>query len=402
MTLISLSTQAPAHPLEDQSGPALLSVGFRPFFFLAALLAGAFLPLWLLMLQGLQVRAHFSGVTLHAHEMLFGFGSAVIVGFLLTAGANWTGRRTTNAKSLALLSALWLAGRFSTFFATPAGLGCLADVLFLPTAGAVLAVALIQSKSRRNYQFLFMLAALSLANVLMHVGAHGISFSYRLGQELALRVITLMILVMGGRVIFMFTKNATGGSGMQRRPRLERAAQISFLLGATFQLFAPVAWAPLGAALLMGSGALYLVAMSTWGFRQARVPLLWILHFGYFATATSLVLEGLAGFSLLPPSLALHLFTVGGMGGLCLGMMTRVSLGHSGRMLTAPPSMNFAFILLVVATVTRLLGSLAGSYSLSLYVLSGLSFSAAFLLLLFFGVPIWFSPRVDLHHGRRP
>lgn len=397
----------PAKPkLEDASAPAILSIGFRPFFLLATLGALLWVPLWLLLLSGtgsalgIARSSHMPATILHAHEMLFGFAVAVIAGFLLTAGANWAGRPTTTGKSLALLVGLFLAGRFCLLTnALPPLYVALIDVAFLPVLGATLLVPLIQSGSTRNFQFVVMLLVLTAANALMHAGTSPefvelTGLTSQTGSTLALRAITLMILVMGGRVIPLFTRNATKQLNIEQRPWVDHLAIGAFLLAAVLDLFLG-ATKLVGVLFLLASGTHFL-RMSTWGTRRAKAPLLWILHAGYGAVALSLALEGLAAWGLLSKTAALHLLTVGGISGLCLGMMTRVSLGHSGRMLSAPRTMSVAFALLMGAAFVRVLGPVFTPFWLTgSYYVSGALFTAAFALLLHFGVPIWFFPRVD-------
>lgn len=395
----------PRPQLEDPGAPSLLAIGFRPFFLLATLIAICWVPLWLLVLGGSPNANHvfaghrFPATALHAHEMIFGFAVAVIAGFLLTAGANWAGRPTTSGPSLALLVALYLAGRVCMLTSSLSPLTSAAvDMAFLPALALTLILPLVRARSFRNFQFVGMLTLLWIANGLMHVGALSEFVSlpgitWQTGSTLALRVITFMILVMGGRVIPLFTKNVTGIE-IARRPQVERLALAGFIVAALVDLFLEIS--ALTGSLFLFTGLLHLWRMKTWGTQSAKVPLLWILHAGYAAVALSFILEGLADWGFLSPTLALHLLTIGGIGGLCLGMMTRVTLGHSGRKLTAPRQMTVAFYLLLGAALVRVTGPLFGSSWLGAsYQFSGVLWTAAFLLLLHFGVPIWFSPRAD-------
>lgn len=402
----SLLRQPARASLEDLSAPPILSMGFRPFFLLAALVAVFWVPLWLLLLSGspdavrVANESRLPVAALHAHEMIFGFATAVIAGFLLTAGANWTGRPTTSGKSLALLAALFVAGRVCMLTnVLPPLYTALVDIAFLPALGLTLLVPLVRSQSKRNFQFVLMLAILTIANALMHAATFAefvtlTGLTPRAGETLALRVITLMILVMGGRVIPLFTRNATGQHDIKERPFVDRFALAVFILAALTDLLTNAT--QIAGVLFLVAGASHLVRMRGWGSRHATAPLLWILHAGYGAVAVSLLFEGLSAWGFLAQTVALHLLTVGGIGGLCLGMMTRVSLGHSGRMLSAPRTMSVAFHLLMGATLVRVGGPVLFPSSASeSYQLSGALWTAAFALLLHFGAPIWFSPRVD-------
>lgn len=403
----SLSRSPPGPELEDSRTIPLLSIGFRPFFLVATLVAVVWVPLWLWALTGRRLGTYFPPVTLHAHEMLFGFAGAVISGFLLTAGANWTQRRTTSATSLALLLALFLLGRALLLMPdVPRALVAAVDLAFFPALTIVLAIPIFQARSMRNVAFLGMLLVLFSANALMHVDAHFLRATgssplpYGLGQNVALHVITLMMLVMGARVIPMFTRNATRVEGVASDPAGDRVALGVFAVAALGDLGAallPVEAMPILALTWLLTGCLHFYRMRSWGTLHARAPLLWILHAGYTAIGLSFVLRGFARLQwLVPPSSAIHLLTIGGIGGLCLGMMTRVSLGHSGRMLSAPRTMSIAFALLMLAALLRVVvPALTPAWAEQGYQLSGLCWTAAFLLLLQFGLPIWCSPRPD-------
>lgn len=407
----SLLARTASVPLEDPATHALLSIGFRPFFLLAALCAIFWVPLWLLLLSGMDAdligAGTFAPAALHGHEMIFGFTVAVISGFLLTAGANWTGRPTTNGKSLAGLTLLWLAGRVCMLSpAIPSTIAALVDLSFLPILAAVLGRSLVLANSRRNFAFLLMLLMLTLANALTHAEN---SEEFRLltgvlpqtGTTLGLRIVTLMMLVMGGRVIPMFTKNATRRSEIHASPWLERWAISSFVLAASVDIL----WrhSTLGALLLIGTGLVQFLRMRTWGTRHAKDPLLWILHGSFLFIASSLVLDGLGALGLVSRDMGRHLLTVGGIGGLCLGMMTRVSLGHSGRMLKAPTKMTVAFFLILAAGIIRASSPmLTGSVQSFSYQASGILWTLSFIVFLIFGFPIWTKPRVDADRRGAP
>jgi uncharacterized protein involved in response to NO len=403
---VSLLTKTSKPSVEDDKVHPFLSIGFRPFFFLATLTAVGWVPLWLHLLAGGKLgegstKGHFSPMVLHAHEMLFGFTAAVIAGFLLTAASNWTGKRTATGRTLLSLCLLWLAARVAVLMPSiPFWLVALIDLSFFPAVALVLAVPIVASKNYRNLPFLIMLLLLFVSNGLMYLertplwGSFFFSDQFGLGQTLALRTITLMMIVMGGRVIPMFTRNATRRDNVARNPLSDRIAIATYLVVVLLSAF--ISDNTVLGALWLFCGGAHLYRMRTWGTLHASSPLLWILHFGYASIAFSFLLEGMAYFGWVPPSVAIHALTVGGIGGLCLGMMTRVSLGHSGRMLAAPGSMTVAFGLLAAAATVRVTGPLFLSSALAkTYQLSGALFTAAFVLLLLFGLPIWFTPRAD-------
>lgn len=410
-TLIPPSSLPRSHSgpeLEDGRSVPLLSIGFRPFFLVATLMAVTWVPLWLFVLAGGGLGSYFSPVTFHAHEMLFGFAGAVISGFLLTAAANWTQRKTTSPLSLALLIALFILGRVLLLIpGIPSAAVALGDLAFFPALTILLAIPIVRAGSVRNLPFLGMLVLLFIANALMHLDAYFLRtwgnspLRPGLGQNVALQVITLIILVMGGRVIPIFTRNGTRVEGIASVAAVDRWALLAFAAAALLDLsgrgLASVAAQPSLAVAWLLAGALHLYRMRTWGTRHAKAPLLWILHAGYGAVALSFVLRGLAYMGWFGPgSSAIHLLTIGGIGGLCLGMMTRVSLGHSGRMLVAPRTMSVAFALVVIAALIRVgVPAISPALAQQSYQLSGACWTLAFLLLLHFGLPIWLAPRAD-------
>lgn len=378
-----------------------LSIGFRPFFLLAALSAVALVPSWLWALQRGNLSPYWAGATWHAHEMLFGFTTAVIAGFLLTAASNWTKQRTATGGALALLAALWLAGRLAPLLALSPPLVALIDLAFIPALLLPLGRAILGSRNRRNYGILLLLGGLFIANLAMHLdqlAMHGWAiaswFGEGNGQRWALRWIAALILLIGGRVIPLFTRNATGDSRIRAVRTLDLASFALFACALVGEALALAA--PLQAPLWLAVGFSHLGRMVTWGVHRAAAPLLWILHFGYAATAAAFVLEGLSLLGVVPYTTALHAFTVGGVGGLTLGMMVRVSLGHSGRPLVVPPRVAFAFVSLALAAIARTVAPIWFPESLQhWWVASGILWTLAFALLLQFGLPIWFTARAD-------
>ena len=400
-----LLKQKRANRLEDNTVAPILSIGFRLFFLLATVSAVVLVPAWLWVLERGNISPYWAGTTWHAHEMLFGFTVAVIAGFLLTAASNWSQRITASGRLLVILGVLWVAGRLAPLLPVPPLLVAAIDLSFLPVLVAVLARALVPARSRRNYGLLALLGLLFVTNLLMHVeqlAMHDWQLPFApeagTGQRLSLRLVAAIILVVGGRVIPMFTRNATGDLRIQSVASLDWAALAAFAVAVVAETLFLGQSGP--AVLWMFAGALHLARMSTWGSLRARAPLLWILHVGYAATAASFVLEGLALLGYIAPTSALHLFTVGGIGGLTLGMMARVSLGHSGRQLAVPRYMGIAFALVTAAAVVRALFPLLLDVRVETWwTISGVLWTLAFVLLLAFGFPIWISPRAD-HNDR--
>jgi uncharacterized protein involved in response to NO len=332
-------------------------MGFRPFFLLAGVFGALAVPLWLLALSGrVTPGGKFGPMQWHAHEMVFGFTTAVIAGFLLTAIGRWTNRETVRGAPLAALAALWLAGRVALYFAEglPPAVPAAIDLAFLPVLAFACARPVLATENRRNYGFLGMLALLGAANVAAHYGAlEGRLSLVRSAHAFALNVVGLMMVVMTGRIVPMFTRNATGQEFIRGIPWLERACAAGFVALLSFDVVAVDESAV--AALSAVVSLLLVLRMRYWGsVHTGREPLLWILHVGALWLPLALLLRALALFGQpVPSASAIHALTAGAIGSLTLGMMARVSLGHSGRTLVAPRSMFWAFIAVVSAGIAR-------------------------------------------------
>ncbi len=392
-------TRIPVADLQQRPPPrgwAPFALGFRPFFLAAGLAGVLLMALWLGILLGGIASPAVSPLVWHGHEMVFGFGVAVIAGFLLTAAQNWTGLPTPSGMPLAALFGVWLAGRLAFLLpGLPAAGVAVADLLFLPLLAFALARPILRARQLHNYPFPLMLLALFAANVLVHLELLGLFAGAGLGLRLAVYVIVVMIVTMGGRVIPSFTDNRlqTRARRWKGVERLVFPATLAALLAA---LAAPAS--PPTALLAAGAAAVHAVRLAGWYTGQYwRVPLLWVLHLGYAWIA--------AGFALLAVSAAgdgaaagsaLHAFTAGGIGVLTLGMMARVALGHSGRPLEAAPLMAWAFGAVNLAALARVAGPLlfAQAYDVVMAV-AGLAWIVAFALFAVLYTPVLLRPRVD-------
>jgi uncharacterized protein involved in response to NO len=381
-------------------GCALWNLGFRPFFLLAGLFAAISVPWWMAQLAGWAgARAYGGGPYWHAHGMIFGFAFAVVVGFLFTAVRNWTNQPTPTGPALMAIAALWLAGR--VLVETPwAALAAATDAAFALAAAAGIAVPLWRSRNRRNYFFVALIAALGGAGVAVHLALAGAA-AFAAGRSLAiaLDLVLLIMAVMGGRVIPMFTANAVPGASPARLPWLERTA-----LGSVAALIAvDLAGAPAPAIALLAAVAAiaHAARLALWRpWRTAGRPILWILHASYAWIAVHLALRAFAALELIPPGLATHALTVGAIGGLTLGMMTRVARGHTGRPLQAGAAEALAYVLIQLAAVARVFGPLVvPRWYLDAVVVSGLLWSAAFALFTVACWPMLVQPRIDGRDG---
>ena len=338
-------------------GWALWSLGFRPFYLLAAMLAALSVPLWALEYVGALPTPYLRGSLWHAHEMVFGFTLAVVVGFLFTAGRNWTNQPTPSGLALQGLAALWLAGRVLVL--TPWGaVAAAANVAFPLAAAAGLGRALWAGRSRRNYFFVGLLVLLAGACALVHAVQLGwIRANPTQGVQVGLDVMLVIVAVMGGRVIPMFTNAAILTARAQRRPWLERAAiaGVGVLLAGDLALGAAGSALPeLTAAIALAAAAVHALRWWLWQpWKTLGTPLVWVLHAGYAWIPVHLLLRAASEVGWIAPGPAVHALTVGAIGGLTIGMMTRTARGHTARPLRADGADVAAYVLVLAAGVVR-------------------------------------------------
>lgn len=368
------------------TGITLLSAGFRPFFLAASIWAAVAVPLWLAAYAaGLAVPTQLPVVVWHAHEMIFGFAAAVVAGFLLTAIPNWTGRLPLQGTSLASLVGLWAAGRLGVLFSGAIGapMAAVADLSFPLVFALVVAREILAGSNWRNLPMLGALGLLLGGNLLVHLEALGISNGAELGNRIGLATLLMLISLVGGRIIPSFTRNWL----VKMRPKTALPTPAGRLdlavLGVTG--LALVVWtvAPDAQAtpwaLLVG-GLAVSVRLSRWrGLSTASEPLLLILHVGYGWLAFGLLLVGLNGiFEFLPTATALHALTVGAIGTMTLAVMTRASLGHTGRSLSAGPGTKAIYALITASAVLRVLSPLAENWQMFAVMVAGTAWVLAF------------------------
>lgn len=377
-------------------GTALFNLGFRPFYLLAALLAALGVPLWTAEYFGLlPAGGYATGVVWHAHEMVFGFAVAVITGFLLTAARNWTGLPTPAYGPLAALAALWLAGRV-LMVSGPGWLAAAVDVAFLPAVAVALWLPLQRSRNRNRF-FVALLLVLALANLGFHLAQAGrIGISPLMPVRFALCLVVIIVTIMAGRVIPSFTQNAIPTARIRHNRMLDLAAIWVTALGLGTELMdAPAA---IVAPLCLAAAGLQAARLWMWDPWCTRYrPILWILHLSYAWIPAGLLLMGLAVLTVAVPGvLADHALSVGAVGGMIIGMITRTARGHSGRPLQVNRPEVAAYVLVHLAAVIRVLLPLAwpAGYALAVSA-SGALWSAAFLLYLIVYVPLLSQPRLD-------
>ncbi len=391
-------------PVTDKT--AFLKLGFRPFFSAAMLYGVIAVLLWMGMyFQGWTLPVSgYSPALWHGHEMVFGFGLAVIGGFLLTAEMNWTGVQTVRGWPLLMLLLLWLAGRALAFFVAEDRLVLLAgvDLLF----GLLLTAALLHPivKSRQWHQLAFpaQVGGMALANLLFYLGLTGIwPAGLHFGLYGGFYLVLSVIFTMGRRVIPFFIEKGLGCPFTARNDkRLDVAVVAGFALFAVADLLAPTS---IVTALL----ALLMFLLHGWRLVGWHHPwiwkktLLWTLYLGYWWIVLGFLLKALAIVAGLSPFLAIHAFAYGGIGLITIGMMARVTLGHTGRNVFSPPSVLLPiFLLLAAGAVVRVVLPLLAAGQYDLWIgLSQLLWAAAFAGMVVLYLPMLIKVRIDGRPG---
>jgi uncharacterized protein involved in response to NO len=368
--------------------PAILTYGFRPFFFGAGVWAVLAMVLWVPMLSGdLTLPTAFDPVSWHAHEFLFGYLGAVIAGFLLTAVPNWTGRLPIVGRPLGGLFALWLIGRAAvavSLYLPPFGV-VLADLALPLALAAVIGREIVAGKNWRNLIVLAMLAVLTVGNGVFHwEAARGDYAAGGYGLRIGLGAVVMMIAVIGGRIVPSFTRNWLAKRAAGRLPvppmqPFDKVALLVLLLGLP-------AWVALPdhrvtAILLLLTGGLHLVRLARWaGDRTLAEPLVAVLHLGYaflplgaVAIAAEIMMPGHLGMAA-----AQHLWMGGAAGLMTLAVMTRATLGHTGQALTAGPGTVGIYAALVVAVLARLAAGIWPDQAHLLHMAAGAGWIFAF------------------------
>jgi uncharacterized protein involved in response to NO len=383
--------------------PAVLDYAFRPMFLAAGSWAVIALALWLGMFLGyVQLPTRFDPLAWHVHEMLFGFVMAAVAGFLLTAIPNWTGRLPVRGYPLAALACLWVLGRLACLISAdiPAWLAILVDLAF---PAALLAVAAREIVAGRNWRNLPMTAPLVLfvvADLLMHLESLGVPVPAGLGWRLALGAPILLISVIGGRIVPSFTRNWLS---KRKSPRLPAPADMLDTAAVGMLAAALILWAFLPdhrvtGALLIAAALLNAGRLGRWvGIASWPEPLLFALHVGYGWVAVGTALLGLSDFDIgVPVASAIHALTAGAIAVMILAVMPRVTLGHTGRELTAGRATVAVFVLINAAALTRVCAAWHTEFMTILLLVAGACWIAAFGLF-----EIVYAPMLLTRHSRR-
>lgn len=373
-----------AQILRDYRGPALFSFGFRPFFLLASIWAALAVPLWMFALLAADgdMAATFTR-DWHVHEMLFGYTGAVIVGYMIIAGANWTGHYPVAGTPVLLLVVLWIAGRAVMLASSTLGLVAVAiDAAFLILFALALWREQLAAANRRSLGPCLIISLFALADIGFHAGAVAAELGMA-SERMALGLVTFLIAMMGGRLVPSFTRNWMAQRKFRPEPapydRFDMACVGVTGLAIALWLFLPSA-ALTGAALLLAGTGLFLRLLRWRGWVAARDGMVLILHLGYFWCAFGLFLLGASVLwpSGVPVTAAVHALTAGAIGVMTLAMMTRTSRSHTGRERRADGVTLVIYGLINLAAAMRVVAPFAVPVHLELLALSAICWSLAF------------------------
>jgi uncharacterized protein involved in response to NO len=374
---------------------ALLNLGFRPFYLLAALFAAVAVPAWVADLAGHGLPSgYLEGLAWHQHEMVFGFVLAVITGFLLTAGRSWTGLPTPTGLPLALLAAHWIAARVLVLTG-PGWLGALVDGAFPFVVAFALGRVIVASRNARNYFVPALLATLGVMNAGFHLSALGlVDAPASLWAQGGLYLELLLLIVMAGRVVPSFTASALPQAKLRRSAALDRAALALSAIAFACALAELGGW--LTAAPAFAAAALHAARQAGWAPLATRArPILWILHLSHAWIPVGFVLLGLSAFGIVIGAAALHAFAVGALSGTIVGMITRTALGHTARPLVAGRSETLAYALIHAAALARVGAALWLAAYMPLVMAAAALWSLAFAVYFMVYAPRLAQPRLD-------
>ena len=382
---------------------ALFRYGFRPFFLAAGLAALLLVPWWAAALAwGVPLGTSWPAALWHGHEMLFGFIVAAVAGFLLTAVPSWTGARGFAGWPLVLLAGLWLTGRIgvSASAGLPLPVVAALDLSFLPALAGFVLVPLVRARNR-NSPLLAVLLTLWLTNVAFYWGlTHGDSIFARHALLVGIDIVLLLVTVIGGRIVPAFTSSALKQQGIGISLRAWRGmtplAVGVMVVAVICDLFRPESVA--AGAVALAAGVIQAVRLAQWRMlRTLRTPIVWVLHVAYLWLPVGLVLKGLALiFALALAAYYLHALTIGAAALMIMAVMTRASLGHTGRPLVVSGATAYAYGLLAAAAVVRVFGpALLPLAYVKIVVLAAALWAVAFGIYLWGYTPMLIAPRVD-------
>jgi uncharacterized protein involved in response to NO len=373
-------------------GWPLLASSFRPFFLFGSIYAGLAILVWLPAFYGeLTLTSAFAPRDWHVHEMLYGYLPAVITGFLFTAIPNWTGRLPIQGTPLLVLVMVWIAGRLSVTFSAETGwlVAMLVDASFLSLVAAAAAREILAGRNWRNLNVVFLVLLLLAGNVAFHLEAH-FHGAADTGIRIGIAVIVMLIGMIGGRIVPSFTRNWLVRENPGRLPA--PFGRFDMIVVAVSAL-ALIAWVVSSASQYTGAalalaGLLHLVRLGRWaGNRTWRERLVLILHLGYAFVPLGFLLNAASAFELVPAGAGIHAWMVGAAGTMTLAVMSRATLGHTGRQLTASTATQAIYLAIIVAALSRVCAVIEPTHSEPLLYVAALAWAAAF-----FGFAIAFGP----------
>lgn len=367
------------------TGPVLFSYGFRPFFLAAALWAIGAMALWIAaLILGLDLAGDYGAAHWHAHEMLFGFSSAVLGGFLLTAIPNWTGRLPVSGRPLAALFGLWVIGRVALLSSGIIGLPVAAAVeaLFLPVLLLICAREVIVGRKWKDLKVIGGLIILSAANIWFHLSVLG-NLDVDAAARLAIGAYTMLIMIVGGRIVPSFTRNWLNKVGRTDFPvpynRFDTAAILIGVAALGAWTFAPVHIVT--AAIAVIACAFHTVRLLRWhGSPTWPEKLLFVLHAAYAFVPLGFLAISAGAIELLADYPVMHVLTVGVIAFMMLAVMTRATRGHTGRPLVGSALTSASYVAIAGAALIRPLAEVLPEHYHHLIALSGALWSAAFVL----------------------
>lgn len=388
--------------LASHEGPAIFALGFRPFFLGASALAVLAMGLWLAAYR-FGAPLSFTRLTpslWHAHELIFGYALAVIAGFLLTAVKNWTGIQTAQGPKLCALFLLWASARIAFFFGDALiEIAAIADLVFLAGLCLSVFVPILKEKQWRQLAILSKLALIGVGNIIFYAGALGyFQQGMRWGVYTGLYLVIGLILTMGRRVIPDFITRGVGyPAKLTNRRWVDLSSMGLFVFFFVFDTFTNFKWVAGGlAAVLFVLHCIRAVGWHTFGIWKK--PLLWSLYLAYLFLLSGFAVYAFHAFTTVGSYyLAIHTFSVGGIGLVTISMMARVSLGHTGRDVHAPPKLlTYALVLLALAAIVRvLMPMLDAQLYVTWILLSGILWIVGFAVFVYLYYPILTRPRVD-------
>jgi uncharacterized protein involved in response to NO len=369
------------------TGPILFSYGFRPFFLGGAVWACLAMVIWIAAVSGkIEIGGEYGARAWHAHEMLFGFGSAIVAGFLLTAVPNWTGRLPVSGPPLMALFLLWCSGRVALLI--PDTIGVLPSVLleaaFLPTMLVVCIREIVAGRKWAELKVIAGLGVLTLANICFHcetIAGDGPNYS----QRLALAGLTMMIVVVGGRMIPSFTRNWLNKAGWTDFPVPYNNfdAVVIVLTVPAFLFWVAVPESPLTGGIALVAASLHIVRLWRWrGWTTVDEPVVIVLHLAYGLVPGGLLAIAASAAQVIDTTSAIHVLTVGTVTTMMLAVMTRATRGHTGRELTASRMTCVCFSAIFLCALIRPAAEFAPAYAILGYSVAAVLWIGAFALYL--------------------